>query len=193
MAKNYNLLLFDFRYLGESEGRYTGAGAKEKNDLLAAIDFLKNRGINEVGVWGFSLGGAVALMTALEAPQIKVIVSESSYQSLKPMAQELYPIPLLKQPLGAFTSLWAKLLLGVNLADISPAKSAQSLNIPILLIHSQNDATIPFENALSLKKALKNNQRAEFWFPQNLLHGQLGAEHQEKINDFFKKNYNKTS
>jgi uncharacterized protein len=53
---DFNLLLFDFRYLGESEGHYSTAGAKEVEDLLAAIRFLKRRGIKEVGVWGFFHG-----------------------------------------------------------------------------------------------------------------------------------------
>ena len=33
-SKPNNLLYFDFRYLGESEGRYSTAGALEKEDLL---------------------------------------------------------------------------------------------------------------------------------------------------------------
>ena len=82
---DFNLLLFDFRYLGESEGSYSTAGAKEVEDLLAAIRFLKGRGIKEVGVWGFSMGGAVALMAMGKAPEIRAVISESSYAEwLKP-------------------------------------------------------------------------------------------------------------
>ena len=80
---DFNLLLFDFRYLGESEGSYSTAGAKEVEDLLAAIRFLKRRGIKEVGVCGFSMGGAVGLMAIDKAPEIKAVVSESSYASLQ--------------------------------------------------------------------------------------------------------------
>ena len=96
-------MLFDFRYLGQSEGRYSTAGVKETEDLRAAINFLKSRGVNEVGVWGFSMGGAVALATAVMVPEIKVIISESSYASLDLMALELYRIPLLEYPLAKLT------------------------------------------------------------------------------------------
>src|SRR3970282_2554644 len=51
LHEDFNLLLFDFRYLGESEGSYSSAGAKEVEDLLAAIRFLKARGLEQVGVW----------------------------------------------------------------------------------------------------------------------------------------------
>lgn len=188
LSKKYNLLLFDFRYLGQSEGTYSGAGAKEVEDLFAAIRFLKSRGIEEFGIWGFSLGGAVALMAAQKAPEIKAIVSESSYASLDRMAPELYRIPLLKYPLAFLTGVWAKLFLGIDLKTISPAESAKQLTIPVLLVHSKNDEVIPFKNALLIQDALRDNPKAEFWFEENLFHGQLGGERQKRIEAFFEKN-----
>ncbi len=185
LSKKYNLLLFDFRYLGKSEGKYSTAGAKEVEDLLAAIRFLKSRGVKEVGVWGFSMGGAVALMAAPQAPEIKVIVSESSYASLSLMAAELHPIPILKYPLTYLTGLWAKIFLGIDLKNVSPAESVKNLTIPILIIHSKNDKVIPFKNALLIQEALKNNPRAEFWFEENVVHGQFGDDYQKRITDFY--------
>lgn len=188
LNKKYNLFLFDFRYLGQSGGTYSTAGARETADLLAAIAYLKSRGINEVGVWGFSMGGAVTLMTAPHAPEIRAIVSESSYARLDLMVPELYRLPILKYPLGWLTEFWAKGFLNINTRDISPMASAQKLMIPTLLIHSKNDNVIPFENALLLQDALKNNGRAEFWFEDDLSHGQLGERYQQRIEDFFRRN-----
>lgn len=188
LNEKYNLFLFDFRYLGQSEGKYSTAGAKETDDLSAAISFLKSRGINEVGVYGFSLGGAVALMTAPKVPEIKAIVSESSYARLDLMALELYRIPILRYPLAYLTGIWVKLFLEIDIKNISPIKSAQNLKIPILIIHSKNDEVIPFKNALLLWESLKNNPRAEFWFEENLTHGQLGREYEKRIEIFFLKN-----
>lgn len=188
LAEKYNLLLFDFRYLGQSGGSYSTAGAKETADLAAAIQYLKTRGINEVGVWGFSMGGAVALMTAPRTPEIKAIVSESSYVRLDSMANELYRIPLLKYPLAKLTLFWTKLFLGINVYEASPIESVKNFNIPILLIHSINDEVIPFRHAELLTEALKNNSKVEFWFEENLVHGQFGEEYQKRIENFFDKN-----
>src|SRR3970040_1993558 len=82
LHEDFNLLLFDFRYLGKSDGSYSSAGAKEVEDLLAAIRFLKGRGIKKVGVWGFSMGGAVALMAIEKAPEIRAVISEPSIARL---------------------------------------------------------------------------------------------------------------
>ena len=61
LHKHYNLLFFDFRYFGESEGRYTTVGWKEQEDVLAALSYLKTRtDINKekIGAIGFSLSAS---------------------------------------------------------------------------------------------------------------------------------------
>jgi fermentation-respiration switch protein FrsA (DUF1100 family) len=185
---DFNLLLFDFRYLGESEGSYSTAGAKEVEDLLAAIRFLKTRAITEVGVWGFSMGGAVALMAIERAPEIRAVVAESSYAKLSEMALQLFDIPLVKHAVAYLIGLWAKLLLGIDLKDVSPAERIRNSAIPILITHSSADAVIPFSQAKSLQQALGNNPRAEFWFGEEFAHGQMDADYQSRVRNFFQKN-----
>jgi dipeptidyl aminopeptidase/acylaminoacyl peptidase len=188
LSQRYNLLLFDFRYLGESGGTNSTVGAEETRDLRAAVDFLKARGIQGIGVWGFSLGGAVALMAASTVPDIKSLVSESSYARLDLMAPALFQIPVLRYPLAWLTALWARIFLGIRLREVSPEDSARNLAIPVLIIHSQGDYLIPFQHALLLQEALKNNPKAEFWFHDKLPHGHLAAEYQKRILDFFERN-----
>jgi dipeptidyl aminopeptidase/acylaminoacyl peptidase len=188
LHEDFNLLLFDFRYLGESEGSYSTAGAKEVEDLLAAVRFLKSRGIKEVGVWGFSMGGAVALMAIEKAPEIRAVISESSYASLAQMTLQLFPIPLLNYPIAYLVSFWAKLFLGINLSEVSPVESARTATIPILLIHSSADAVIPFSHARQLQEALANNASAEFWFNEGFAHGQLHSDYETRVKNFFNKN-----
>jgi len=188
LNQNYNLLLFDFRALGQSGGSISTLGAREKEDLHAAIQYLKSRGIDQVGVWGFSMGGAVALMTAPDAPEIRVVVAETSYASLDRMALEAFRFPIAKYPLAYLTGVWTKLFLGIDIKNVSPTKSAKRIDIPILIIHSTDDEVIPFSHAELLKEALKDNPRAEFWFQDDLAHGQLSSEYELRIKDFFARN-----
>jgi len=188
LSQKYNLFLFDFRALGKSDGKYSTIGATEQEDLLAAIDYLKARDIDQIGVWGFSMGGAVALMTAPKTPEIQAIVAEASYASLDRMALEAFRFPLLKYPLAYLTGVWAKLFLGIDIKDVSPVESAKQISTPVLLIHSTNDEVIPFSHAELLKEALKDNPKAEFWFQEDLFHGQLSSQYELRIEDFFKRN-----
>src|SRR5882724_5183102 len=187
LHEDFNLLLFDFRYLGKSEGSYSTAGAKEVEDLLAAIQFLKSRGVDEVGVWGFSMGGAVALMAIEKAPEIRAVISESSYASLAQMALQLFRIPLLNYPIAYLVGLWARLFLGIDLRDVSPAERVRNTTVPILLIHSSADAVIPFSHAQSLQEALARSPNAEFWFHEQFAHGQLASDYRIRIKEFFLK------
>lgn len=188
LHKDYNLLFIDFRYFGESEGSYSTVGKNEMLDLLAAIHYLHKRGIHEVGVYGFSLGGAVAIMTAAKAPEIKVIVAESSFARLDMMLNVYYPIPLLRYPLAALTRLWGILFLGYDVKDVSPMNVALTSTTPMLIIHSKSDEVTPFEQAELLKEALHNNSRAEFLFLENNKHGEQTTQTQIIIKKFFDKN-----
>jgi len=187
LSEDFNLFLFDFRYFGESEGRYSTAGTKEVLDLLAAVSYLKGRGIEEVGVWGFSMGGAVALMGQERAPEITAVVSEAAYANLGDLATELYRIPYLNTPLAYLTILWGKILLGADADRVSPESSVSGSKIPILIIHSRDDGVIPFKNALQIQNALKQNPHAEFWFGENLVHGAFADDYGKRVKSFFEK------
>ncbi len=185
LSQHYHLLLFDFRYLGQSQGNYSTVGARETADLAAAVDWLKARGHTHLGVWGFSLGGAVALMAAPELPAVKAIIAEDSYANLSDMTLQLYPLPLMRHPLAWLTRLWGLVFLGINSQAVSPERAATKIDMPILIIHSVADQVIPITHGQRLRQALRHNPRAEFWFPDDLGHGQLDANHRQRVDSFF--------
>lgn len=187
LHNKYNLLYFDFRYLGQSGGHYSTVGKNEILDLLAAIQYLQSRHIHDVGVWGFSLGGAVALMTAPLAPEIKAIIAESSYARLDWMAYDYYRIPLLKYPLGELTRLWGLLFLHYDIKDVSPARAAEKIKVPVLLIHSKQDQVISYDHALLLQKALQNHPNKEVLIVDELAHGEHAKNYQSIAETFFEK------
>ncbi len=188
LHKHYNLLFFDFRYMGESGGTYTTIGKNEILDLNAAIQYLDSRGIHEVGVWGFSMGGAIALMTAAQNPAIKAVIAESSYARLDWLSYDYYHIPLFHYPLGLLTRCWSILFLHYDPASISPAKAIGQLKIPVLLIHSEQDNVIPFRHALLLQASSKLNPNVEILFVKNKLHGEQFEHYENTIEKFWDKN-----
>lgn len=185
LQQKYNLLFFDFRYFGVSGGSYTTLGKNEVQDLLGAIKYLQTRGINEVGVWGLSMGGAVALLTAPQTPEIKAIVVESSYARLDWMADGYYRIPYVNYGLAWLTGLWGQLFLGIDINKENTLTAAEKIKIPVLLIHSQQDSVVPFKHAQTLKNALKNNPHFEIIFIQDKAHGQLINDYDKIIMNFF--------
>ena len=192
LHKNYNLLFFDFRAMGESEGKYTTVGYKETEDLKAAIRYLKDKNMENIGAIGFSLGAATILMT--KSPDIKAIVADSSYANLDLMINAVYrQFFFLKHPFTFTTKLLAKLTLKIDTSNISPEKAIKDIQTPILLIHGEKDSQIKVENSYRLNEA---NPKAELWIIKDADHGQAHfikeEEYETKVLDFFDKHLNKT-
>ena len=185
LQDTYNLFLFDFRYFGESEGHYSTIGKYEVFDLLAAIQYLQSRKIDKVGVWGFSLGGAVGLMTAPFAPEIKAIIAKSSYARLDWMAYSYYPIPLLRYVLGTLMRLWGGIFFQFDIKNISPALAAEKLTIPILLIYSKQDRVVPIHHGLLLQQALQHNPHFKMMIMEQGQHGQFIQDEEKIVREFF--------
>ncbi len=79
LAQHFSVLLMDLRYFGKSGGDATTFGVRERGDLRRAVDVLMAQGTSSVGVFGLSLGGAVAILTAAEDPRIRAIAAYAPY------------------------------------------------------------------------------------------------------------------
>lgn len=192
---DFNLFYFDMRYFGKSQGNITTFGRDEQKDLEGAISFVKNRGFAKIGLMGFSFGGAVAILGA-KNQNVSAVVTDSAYASLDLMGYSYYQnFYFLKYPLTFLTKAWGRIIFGIDADEISPEKTAKDLKIPVFLIHSKADQTIPFENALRLQSALKNNENAEFFFIENEVHGSLSGEiereYEVRVLEFFNDNFEK--
>ena len=83
----YNVLVSDLRGHGESPVKWSGLGTYEKDDLLSAMKFLRNR-TNEdgqplldgrIGLYGVDVGGYTSLVASKEDPTIKAVAVDSVY------------------------------------------------------------------------------------------------------------------
>jgi len=188
LAKDYNLLLFDFRAMGKSKGKFSTAGWKEREDFLSAVDFLRKRGFKDIGAIGFSMGAAVILMS--ESPDIKCIVSDSSYAKLELILEDLFKnFDIFQRPLAKTVKFWARLFLGVDIAKVSPVNYISSISVPVFLIHSKQDSEIPVEHVYMLHEA---NRKSKIWVLPEGHHIQgfmaQQKEYIQKISEFFKEN-----
>ena len=189
LAKDFNVLLFDFRSFGESSGKYTTVGYLEKNDLMGAIEYLeKEKNISKIGLYGFSLGGAVALMNNHE--NVKAIVTDSAYAKLSNMVEHMYRIFFVfKYPLYYLTKLYGILFLKIDIDRVSPVDNIKNLKVPILLIHAEKDSQIPVSEAYLLNDA---NKKAELWVVENAEHGMSHSinpeKYEKRVIGFFKEN-----
>lgn len=154
--QGYNVLMFDFRASGESEGDTVTVGAMEKRDLAGAVDFVRSKGNKKVGLLGYSMGGGTALQTAAEVAEVDAVVADSSFRDLKGYLEENMPY-WTKLPDFPFTSIILAVIppiIGADLTEISPVTAAPALaKKPLLLFHGDKDAAIAQTNSEAILAA----------------------------------------
>ena len=184
---DYNLLFYDHRYFGESEGRITTGGFKEVEDVKAAVEFARKRFPKQpIALYGFSLSASSMLMSR---ENVNAIIADSPYSDLNKIINAVYFIfgPL-RYPFVWTTAVLSKIIFGVYPIDISAAEAIRDSQIPMLVIHGDKDSQIPVENSYILKE---NNPDIELWIAKGADHGQAHAlykeEYEKRVKEFLRK------
>lgn len=182
---DWNILLFDFRAHGQSEGRITSIGYHEYKDVIAAANFIKETFKTDAGeqnttiVLGISMGGAAALKAAELDPELAdALVIDSAYAVLGDMILKgftvksglpYYPFfPLIKQMYRHIANF--------DINSMNPQESVKVIKKPILFIHSCDDSFISPLNSLQLYTNVQN-KKSKLWIGPPCRHGWLHGYH----------------
>lgn len=192
LAKGYRVLMFDFRNSGESEGKLTTVGYLEKQDLLGAIDWVREQCGGKICLLGFSMGGTTSLLAAADNPGIAGVVADSSFCSLKPYLKANLSV-WSKLPRYPFTPLIIALLpklTGINAGQVDALAVLDRIYPrPVLFIHSEHDSAIPHTNSEAMWHRFRDH--FQLWLTKNADHvGSYAAYPQEytsRILAFFEK------
>ncbi len=179
----YNVLLFDYRGYGKSQGRVTRAGTVL--DGHAAVDYLLSRDDvdpKRLVMFGQSLGGAVGLAVAAERPEIAAMVVDAAFGDYRRVATRHVRKALLFEPLAA---LLVKMLIskGHDPIDLLDRLAPR----PLFVIASGKDRICYPELSRELFDAAKEPK--QFWLVEDAAHlGMIqtaGREAERRITDFY--------
>jgi alpha-beta hydrolase superfamily lysophospholipase len=97
LHERHHVLQFDFRGHGESGPGWVTLGSHERRDVAAAVDFLRSRGLGPIGLFGVSMGAAIAIVAAPDLP-VAAVVADSAFAELHhPIGNRMrevgYPLP----------------------------------------------------------------------------------------------------
>lgn len=156
-ASGYNTFTLDFRGCGESDGKTTSVGYWEVDDLLGAVEYVKSRpevDPNKIAVYGFSMGGAVAMLAAERDPSIRAIITDAAFASLDSLLSVKFKLfyRLPSFPFRHTAVWWSRWFSQTTGKRVDPVKALQKMTaegrqIPHLIIHGQADNVIPVDNA----------------------------------------------
>ncbi|MGE5173086.1 MAG: alpha/beta hydrolase [Betaproteobacteria bacterium] len=194
--RGYYVLLFDFRAHGESGGRRTSLGHLEQKDIAAALDFIKTRpeiDPKRIGIYGFSMGGATAILAAAKTHAFCAVVADSAFTNLRDQARtavtgfyHLPPFPFLY-----LAVLGYELYFQTRVDNVSPVGVIGTIApTPVFIIAGEGDALIPAENGRKLFAAA--GKPKELWIIPGAGHGTTlaaaGNEYEKRVGEFFDKN-----
>ena len=162
-AAGYNVLQFDFRAHGRSQGNTTTFGYLERLDVQGAVKFLGERGLKRIALHGFSLGGMVAITSAPICPQVNAVIDDGGPVRLRSALLGWClerGVPAWLAPLMITLVLGAACLrFGVNLYRFEAVRWVGKIAPrPLLLIHGEHDQYVTDFNDL-----LKAASPCEVW------------------------------
>lgn len=188
----FNVLMFDLRAHGCSDGDRVSLGYFERQDLLGAVDFLQERGITEIGVLGFSMGGAVALATAPRCEAIRAVVSDGGFARLEGAmlgwGLERGMPRWLALPFARLIVVVAGWRLGARLSRADPIRwVAHIAPRPVLFVHGDRDPYVTVDDVEALYAA--TGEPKQLWRVADAGHRQVDqvhpTEYRERVVEFF--------
>jgi dipeptidyl aminopeptidase/acylaminoacyl peptidase len=191
-----NVLVFDGRGHGDSEGRYVTYGFYERRDVESAIDWLvKEKKIDgsRVGLAGESMGASIALQVAAHNPRIRAVWADSPFASLRRITEEFVrritrlPDAVLNPVL--WTSIQVASYRGkFDVYSVDPLALAGKIGCPVYLVHGTRDQLIATAHSENIYEALGGEK--EIWFVEGARHARsirhARVEYSERLTRFFK-------
>ena len=188
----FNVLLFNWRAHGQSEGEVVTLGFNERYDLIAAVQFAKAQGAERIGVLGFSMGGTVAIDTAAVYEDINAIVADSPFVTIVSAVAggliERGPHKDLAYLLARLLLITACVRTQLNLFEIDVTHWIKRIAPrPLLLIFGEQDVVVPSaEIDLAFSQA---REPREIWRVPEAAHRaiqlQQPDEYRRRIIEFF--------
>ena len=165
VEKGYNVLLFDLRGRGESEGKGVLLTNADR-DIGGAFEYIRKRGCppDKIGIIGLSAGAASTIIFASQE-NMAAVVTESCFADVADTfirkAASILGMPkriIMIFSLGIY--LMSRIMYGYR--KVNPLDRIAYVACPILLIQGEKDDLIPPEDAHKLLRA-SGNPSDELW------------------------------
>lgn len=155
--EGYDLVVFDYRGYGASEGTPSRAGLVK--DGLAVLGWTETHSrSHDLVIAAQSLGGAVAIPVLAQnraaRTRTRAVILDSTFSSYRRIAREKLADIWLTWPFQ-----WPLSFLVSD--ELSPIDSISQVEIPMVFVHSPQDPTVPFNLGRALFDSANNPK--EFW------------------------------
>jgi fermentation-respiration switch protein FrsA (DUF1100 family) len=188
------VLLYDQRRHGDSGGQFCTYGFYEKHDVSTIITYLQSRvdlRLGRIGLFGTSMGAAVALQAAAIDGRIASVAAESGFARLRGVFDD-YQKRMIKLPFHYLRNIVirrSEQLAHFKASAVAPVDAVKGIRIPLLLMHGTADPLI--RPSYSQQVFERANEPKEVWMIPGATHSNTfevgGDEYRRTVVGFFKR------
>jgi len=184
----YTTVIHSARDHGRSSRCRWMQAVKFAEDIEAVMDWIGE----PVILYGHSAGAGGAIIAASRnGHRIDLLFLEACYAYTKASLLSLYTWfnPIFGRCFGRLVLFWMDLMYGGRMDDVSPARLAPHIAMPVLLIHGEKDRRFPLAYALTLKQRFAEGQ-AELFVAEGADHSasSLKPGYREAVEGFLERN-----
>jgi len=190
--EGYHVFLYDSRRHGDSGGHYCTYGFYEKHDTTTVINALLERPdleVGRIGLFGTSMGAAVAIQVAALDHRVASVVAESGFATLRTVYDE-YQKRMIKLPWHYLRNIVirrSEQIAHFKASAVSPLEAVKNVHVPIFFLHGTADNLI---RARYTERVFANaNEPKELWLIEGARHNDMaevgGKEYYPRILGFF--------
>lgn len=192
----YGSFLYDMRGHGESYSAFRSGGWQDVADVAAAVAYLQNNqaaDFENIAIFGFSVGGQVAIHAAAEVEAITAVIADGpSTARGKDMPQDTFLARLDAAVTASLIETGVTLRTGVTPPDPIVEVIGTIAPRPVLLIAGGRTMRNLEERTVS-RYFEAANQPKEYWFIPEAGHGEAiqteAAEYERRIITFLNEAY----
>jgi uncharacterized protein len=140
VPRGFDVISFDARAHGDSEGDACTYGYYEKTDVSRVLDHIA--GSEPIILLGHSLGAAVALQATGQDRRVSGVIAISTFSDLRTVASERAPFFASQGNIDDAFNL-AEKQANFRVDEVSALAAAAKITVPVLLIHGQADKKTP--------------------------------------------------
>ncbi len=192
--RGFNLILYDSRRHGESGGTFCTYGFYEKHDASTVVNAVLARPGFEsgsIGVFGNSMGAAVAIQLAALDHRIVAVVAESGFATLRTIFDD-YQKRMIKLPWHYLRNIVIKrseVLAHFKASAVSPLEAVKDVHVPIFILHGTADDRIRYTYSEQVFE--RAHEPKQLWLIEGASHSNMaavgGEEYFRRIVEFFER------
>ncbi len=165
--RGFEVLRFDFSYVGESEGEFEDLSFRgEVEDLAGAWAFFRARVEGPIGILGSSMGGTVALLFAASEPAVAALATIAALADVRRMLAELRPAEIDRWRADGVFSLAGIRLKKSFLEDVETLDvlaACRLIRCPTFVAHGEADRVVPVTDSEAIAAALGGEHRLKIY------------------------------